>query len=294
MILWLLSPHNQSYDIFGNFIGSLQNAATSFGDNPITYQVSQATLAPGSEYGTILLVDFVFSLLLLFCLIGAFLIIFLCYFSKNKDQLYNCSLVLAILTLILIPIPYLLAIVYPNSLPARWFIFIDFFIGISAAFGLIYLYKKFESYKSQFIILTLCFVMIFFMLTNPTINPNNQLYVKEISGRSALTESELAASVFMNLKVDELFYSNSKYSTLFNTSVFDKYLFINPDDSSTYTSGYILIRNYDMEFGFTLPLYGYEGKLLSIISPNSKFSNFLGNTPNKIYENEIVRLYLNN
>ena len=135
--------------------------------------------------------------------------------AKNEKS-KNEKIYFFIITLILIPLPYVLTIIYPQSMPDRWFPFVGLFIGISASFGIFTIFKH-SGRKKLASIFLVSFVMIgiFFNITTPIVNPNGQIYAKELSGRSGLTSPELDSVNFLNdYSNSENVKSNSKYLAL--------------------------------------------------------------------------------
>ena len=130
------------------------------------------------------------------------------------------------------------------------------------------------------------------MTTTPIGNPNTHLYATQLSYRSALIEPEIKTVDFIHSLNLKQIQANSKYIYFINSSLFDHHNWIRPDDPATYRSGVVIIRNYDLEKGFIIPLYGAKGKLMEIIYPDQYFYKSL-NSSNKFYENGKVRIYYN-
>jgi len=159
-----------------------------------------------------------------------------------------------------------------------------------AGVAILLIFQKLSKYK--FITVLISAITIFFMITSPIVNPNNQLYAKELSGRSALIQSEIEAAEFINWLNPREIHANSKYIYFINMNYGDYKNLINPDKPDTYRSGLVILRNYDLEKGFTIPLFGAKGKLLEVIYPSEEFYKFLNNSI-KMYENGEVRIYYN-
>ena len=68
--------------------------------------------------------------------------------------------------------------------------------------------------------------------------------------------------------------------------------YIDPGNSTTFSKGIIILRNYDIEKGFTIPLFGSKGKLLDIIYPDKNFTDFISYS-NEIYNNGNLKMYFN-
>lgn len=287
---WWMRPIGTQRDLFSGLILSIKNALET-----VDYAaVERATLAPLYNWTDIVLIDLGFTTLILLAIAGTFYSLRdVCISTQTKKLTQNQEKVftLSVVTLLFIPIPYILTLIYPNSLPARWFPFIEVLASMFAGVSVLFIFHKISKYKLQStVFLILFYALIFFMITSVA-NPNSQLYAKELSGRSALTESEISAGNFINSLHLQQIHANSKYIAFVNRRLANPRDFINPNDPSTYNSGLLVVRNYDLEKGFIIPLFGSKGKLLEIIYPNEEFYASI-NKSNKIYENGKVILYL--
>jgi hypothetical protein len=291
-IVWLIKPIISIEEgFYMDIVYSLKNLIENIDQTSIT----QATLAPYAQWSEIFLTDLGFTLLMLLGIIGAFYIV-----SRSCDRPYrnqnipSKTLCLSVVLLLLIPTPYVLAIVYPTSLPERWFIFVEIFASIFAGLALTGTFiTRTKSFRvpSAILLSLLMFVLVFFLVSTPTVNPNNQIYAQNISSRVSLQESEITAGNFINSLQLSSVHANSKYIALSEKRLARSEDFINPHLPSSYNDGFMVTRNYDLEKGFTIPLYGSEGKLLDIISPDATFYNFTENTAGKVFENGEVRMY---
>ena len=101
---------------------------------------------------------------------------------------------------------------------------------------------------------------------------------------------ELNASVFIHQYTDiEQLKGNSKFiSNVIPNSTMKQY--VNPEKPDTYNSGLIVLRQYDLKKGFTIPLFGANKKLLDIIYPNEEFYKYINST-NEIYDNGDLYIY---
>jgi hypothetical protein len=128
-------------------------------------------------------------------------------------------------------------------------------------------------------------LLIFFMISSPVANPNSHIYSTEIVNRSAVTQSEFAAAEFINGLHASQVSASWKY---FSMNVTDH---INPDDPSTYSSGLIVIRDYDLAKGFIVN--SISANLTDIVRPNQQLFQFLNNT-NQILDIGTAKGYLPN
>ena len=288
-LTWWMKPIGIQQDLFSSLILSIKNALETL-DN---IQVTKATLSPLYSWIDVVLYELGFTFLTFLGIIGAFCSLKKISSESMKELIQNNEKVflLSIIILLLIPIPYLLAIIYPQSLPERWFPFIEVIVNIFAGFSIITIFQILSKYKLSYLVFLIPFTLIFFMTTSPIVNPNSKIYSQKLSSRSALTEPEIKAGDFINSLQLQHIHANSKYIAFVNGNLSNPSDFINPNDPSTYNSGLVVVRNYDLEKGFVIPLFGAKGKLLDIIYPNEQFYCFLNNS-NKLYDNGEVRIHL--
>ena len=272
-------PIDNSYSIISNFISSAK-AAFSEGST-----ITQATSSPFYNRIDVIMYELGFTILILLAVGGSL------WFLKARMKE---NIIPAIVTLIFIPTPYILAVVYPNSIPARWFIYIEVVAGIFAGASIFMVLESLSKYKLKFLIFAPIFLLVFFSITSPTANPNSHIYAKALSGRNGLLESEISTVNFIKKERIDLktLHGNSAYIEFIDRDIYKRENFIYPNISSSYNNGTILIRNDDMESGFIIPLFGNEGKLLEIYRPTDDFKNNLGRK-NKNYDNGWVRIYYN-
>jgi hypothetical protein len=290
-ISWWMKPYENQQNLLSNLIDSIKDAFFTFNYT----NVERVTLASHYSLIDVILNDLGLSLLTFFAIVGAFCILIkICLHGQKTKFMLNEEklLSLSIITLLFIPLPYILAIIYPLSLPDRWFPFIEILMSLSGGAGILFIVNSLKRYKFQYTVIMLLFILVFFSITTPIVNPNNQIYAKALSGRSGLTNSEISTAEFINWQSPREIYANEKYITFINESYWVNNNFINPNNPNKYKSGLVVIRNYDLEKGFTIPLFGSEGAFLNIIYPDNQFYAFL-NDSNKLYENKEVRIYYN-
>lgn len=284
---WWMKPSDiTASDLFTYSIMSIKNAI----EKSDYYSVGSATLAPIMNKWAIISSDLGFILLLCLSIIGS-LFVLGNVINSTKYKNYNRNAVyLAILTLVFIPIPYVLTIVYPQSLPNRWFPYIEILASVFGACSIYIFFNLLNKNKFKYIPILATAGLIFLLISNPVINPNSQLYANELSTRSALTISEIDASSFIYQHSNStIVKGNSKFiSVIFSNSKMKNY--IDPEKPETYNQGLIVLREYDIEKGFTIPLYGAKNKLLDKIYPNEEFYNSI-NKSNEVYDNGDVWIY---
>lgn len=276
-------------DVFNQILISVKNALEV---DDLT-SVGSVTLSSMYSFLDIILSDLGYTILILLGIIGAFYTLRIEHVhgvSENKDKVLSLST----LTLLFIPIPYILTLVYPQSLPDRWFPFTEVFASMFAGVSILVFYQRLSKYKLHYIAVLIMVIAIFFMITTPVSNPNSMLYATNLSGRSALTSSEICASEFLNpINLNQI-HGNSNFMVIaFNKAFIDRNdNFINPNDPDTYNKGFVVVRNYDLKKGYFIHLFGANNKLLEIILPNEEFKLHLSNI-NKIYSNNEVGIYRN-
>lgn len=287
MLTWWMKSTPFQTDLFSTFIISLQNAFTS-----VDYSdVGRATLSQFYSFKDILLYDLGFVMLIGFSIFGSFYAINN-FFKNDNISKIDEKIIILIITLILIPIPYVMAILFPQSLPDRWFPFIGIFLSISASIGIYILFEKSLTSKIPYILLILIiFTTIFFNISSPIVNPNSHIYSEDLSSRNALTTSELNALQFTNLYGINNTKANSILISLF-TYTNSSANYIDPSRPETYSKGLLVIRSYDIKNGFTIPLFGAKGQLAEVIPPTNNFSSFLNNS-DQIYNNGNLTMYYN-
>jgi hypothetical protein len=284
---WWMKPSDiTASDLFTYSIMSIKNAI----EKSDYYSVGSATLAPLMNKWAIISSDLGFILLICLSIIGSLFVLgnvinSIKYKNYNRNALY-----LAILTLVFIPIPYVLTIVYPQSLPNRWFPYIEILASVFASCSIYIFFNLLIKNKFKYIPILATAGLIFLLISNPVINPNSQLYANELSTRSALTNSEIDASNFIYQYSNVTgIKGNSKFiSVIIPKSGMKNY--VNPEKQDTYSQGLLVLRNYDIEKGFTIPLFGAKNKLLEKIYPNAEFYKFV-NRSNEVYNNGNLFIY---
>ena len=280
-LFWWMQPiEGVGQDIFTTFIRSVNAAFTKID----VANVSQATLAPILPYADILLSDLGFTAIILIAIVGAFLSLggFHSNRAKGSDNDHIIQIA-SIVTLALIPVPFILAIVYPNSLPSRWFPFLEILCSLCGGVSIFYATMMISKKKLRMIFSFLFFILVFFLISSPVVNPNGSIYASEISSKSALTSPELHAVQFLNsLNASEI-NADSSYVFLNFTRKID------PENSNTFSYGLTVIREYIIKKGFTIPSFG-QGSLLKIIPANEDFNQTLS-MMNLVYDIGSVVVY---
>lgn len=291
-VSWWMKPLGAKKDLFSYLVLSIKNAL-EFTDYTA---VTRATMAPLYNWSDIVLSDFGFIILVFLGIVGAF-------YSLKNTALYTTLtsgkekiLTLSIVTLMFIPIPYMLTIIYPQSLPDRWFPFIEILASMYAGFAVVIIFqlKRISSFKLNYIAPLVVFILVFFMITSPVANPNNHIYAEELSSRAALTQSEIDAADFIKsqrISLGSIHGSSSFMALAFEKVFLDRSInIIDPDNPNTYNTGYIIIRKYDFVKGFTVPLFGKGGYLMKIEPASYTFTSYI-NDVNKIYINNETSIY---
>lgn len=293
MLIWWMKP-TTNIDLFTRFIDTINEALGSVSPS----NASHATTTTAYSFQNLFLYDLGLVLLIMLAIFGSmYSIKYLKKHSNLKSLIMGTSLkvdqgiILLIITLLVIPIPYVLTIVYPNSLPERWFPFIGIFIGISGAVGL-YTLKNSSlfSNKLKYVPILLMFFILFFSITTPMINPNAQIYSEKLANRAALTTSEIYSVDFVNSNYNfKDIRGNSRYLDLIINQDINENSYINPEDSSTYSGNLIVVRNYDFKKGFTIPFY--NGNSFKNFYPTKEFSEYLEKS-NEIYNNGDLSMHI--
>ena len=282
----------QQGDLFSSFLKSIIDAL-NVSESSVS-NIDQVTLSGIYTYSDILLNDLGYTTLIFLGIVGSFCVMKEISLKNSKELTRKDEkrFLLSIVTLIFIPFPFVLALIYPESLPSRWFPFIEILTSIFAGVIIFTIsqgngIKK--TYASLIILAVISTCVIFFMISSPYVNPNSNLYAESLSGRAGLLESEITAGDFINSLQLKKIHANYIYIQFINRTLMNLSDAINPNDFRTYRDGFVVIRNYDMRKGFIIPLFGH-GKLMEIINPNISLYDVLYNS-SKIYENREVRLY---
>ncbi|MDD1775815.1 MAG: glycosyltransferase family 39 protein [Candidatus Methanomethylicus sp.] len=251
--------------------------------------VGRITLAGSYSWESILLSDLGFTLMLFFGTLGAFYLL-----KRSYDRLANRpeegrNVYLPLISLGLSPIPFILAMLAPITLPDRWFSFIEIFLSIYAGFGIFMVYRFLSRSKVRIVIPVIAAAMIFLTVASPVVNPNGQIFSNELSTRSALEQPEASAVAYIqSLNVTKI-YGNTRFIGYVNRTFYDFYT-IDPSNPNTYKNQLMVIRVDDLKYGFYFPLYGAGGKFIDIIYPNATFYAYL-NSSNVLYRNDLVTIY---
>jgi hypothetical protein len=252
--------------------------------------VTQATLSPYYSWIDVVLYELGFVILIMFGVCGALWV--LREVDKNQYKHGNTAgikKILAYFALLLTPLPYVLAILVPDFLPDRLFIYITLFIGIFTAVTLVTFHELSNNHIFKFIIILTVPFFIFFSITTPTSNPNSHIYSQDLASRASLTHADIGGLDFVRQYINKTdFVANTAYAERITLVPNDYSTYLDP--SKAYTDKYLIVRNYDMENGFDIPLFGKGGKLKEVIMPNVTFSNYTGRL-NKLYENGGVRAF---
>ncbi len=254
--------------------------------------IEQVTLAPIFRWQDIFLTNLGVAMFNILGVGGAF------YVLKDRGGLgglleqRDIMRILAVAALVLLPVPYVIAIVYPKGLADRWFPFTEVLMGVFCAAGVEVIYQNKRKLFVRISILVYLVITVLFLATTPLSNPNDHLYGQEISGRSTLTMSELIAAQFIPKLQYYPVWGNSSYLALISQEYTLASNALNPDQISKHGKGWYVVRNYDLSRGFTVPLFGSQNKLLEVIVPNAMFYNFIYRCE-QIYDNGAVSIYGN-
>lgn len=291
MIFLWSRPLQGSIDLFSNLFQSLR---TAFGTVDVNYtDVEQVTLSPLYNWVDVALYEMGFTIAITLAIAGSFILIrrMMSNTDDNSIRYPNLTVTLAFVTLTFIPLPYVLAILYPQSAPDRWFPFITLLIGVFSGAFIVFLARRAHRLRMKFLISLLLSLMLFFMITSPIANPNSHIYSTDMATRTSLTESEMKATEFLKEIDASNIHGNSKY-ILFMGLGLDSKNFVDPNKASTYDNGILIVRDFDLEKGFTIPLFGSHGVLLENILPSSQFLSLLDNST-KILDSKEVYIYYN-
>ncbi|BDZ71675.1 glycosyltransferase family 39 protein [Methanobacterium petrolearium] len=288
-VSWWMKPSDISANnLFSYSILSIKKA---FEISDYT-SVSVATISPYINKWSLIFSDLGFILLIMLSIMGSLYILANYAKFKNTKLSYKTNaFYLAVITLIFIPIPYLLAIVYPQSIPSRWFTFIEFFSSILAGFCIYILFKISDNQKLKYVQIIMVSSLILLLISNPVINPNSNLYSTDMAVRSGLITSEIDASnfIYQYSNISDV-KGNSKFIVFINREPYSKN-YLDPSNPSSYRSGILVVRQYDIEKGFTI-IYGPE-KLMDLVQPNSDFNEYLSTNTTEFYNNGNLKIYLN-
>jgi hypothetical protein len=251
-----------------------------------TSDVSEASLSYLFSWYETVLYDLWFVLLMILGICGALMFLkigkdaSILGTGKNKNK----GVFLSSITLAMTPIPYVVAMISPNMLPDRWFVYISIFLGVFSA-ATIYIFAR-QSRPLKLLVLAVIPLIVFLASTSPISNPNNHTLLEDMSSTPAVTLSQLNAAHFFKeyVSLDSL-WANSLYAVDIDFSLGKKFQYLDPRKAC---SGIMAIRGYDMEHGFTIPKFGEDGKLLEIIKPTPPFVKYVDNA-SRFYDNGDVK-----
>lgn len=277
-----MRPVGMHGDLISTMVVSLRSA---LGSTDYAASINQVTLSSRYGWFDVMLYDMGFTILIALGSMGAFIALSRCRVGNPLHHVNGKFCILSLATLLIIPIPFVLALAYPQSLPSRWFPIIEVCAGIFAGSTIAFLGARMKRSITRSFLIVVVGLLIFFMISSPVANPNSHIYSTEIVNRSAVTQSEFAAAEFINGLHASQVSASWKY---FSMNVTDH---INPDDPSTYSSGLIVIRDYDLAKGFIVN--SISANLTDIVRPNQQLFQFLNNT-NQILDIGTAKGYLPN
>lgn len=287
---WGLASRGEGDTLFGSVVESMRLAMTDI--DSVT--LGQVTLSATFSWFDVFLYDAGFVILLMVSILGSFYVI---YYGQSHNgwrfagvTYKNCRTAFSLLTLVVVPIPYVMAVLLPTSFPDRWFPLLELLMAIEASVIIIVAIQSVARTRYRAIMGVGVSVVIFFMLSSPIVNQDSNLYSTEMSTRGALLPEEIAAREFILLLDDDAIRGNSKYLVFLSSELGNSTNYLNPEEPGTYAGFYLIVRDFDMHKGFTIPLYGAEGKLLEIVKPTREFDDYLG-TCNTILDNGQVRVF---
>jgi hypothetical protein len=246
-----------------------------------TASVSMVSLAPTLNYLSIFLLDLPSTLLMFFGILGSLYLI--------DHNLNRVKFVLIFTVIVLLTIIYGGALFGTTAiLPHRWFVFMEVLLVLLGAYGVYLLVFSQNNIKRQLAFSSIIiFIFAFSAVTTPLNNTESPFYAEELGMRSGLYDSEVNAADFINSNYNGTVLRSTKYAYLEGEM-------LNPNETESYAEGMIVLRNYDLEKGFNIPLFGAKGKLLEFVLPNRTFFAYLESPNcNKIYDNGEVVSYLN-
>lgn len=282
MIQWTRqTTRSDLLTILLNYLGS------SMGPEGSGAAVTQATLSPYYSWTSITLYELGFALLILLGVCGAMMVLKYCIIRSKKNSPADGKIVLSAVTLAIVPIPYLLALMLPQVLPDRWFVYVTFFVCAAASVSLYAIYRL--NKKFRFFVYGAILVIVFFSITSPLSNPDSHVYSTELSTRAALIPSEISAAGFVSEKDPGAdYYMNSAYIAMIGKEMHGTCQYIDARSVES-NAGIVLIRNYDLAKGISTPLFGTGGRLLDNY-PCNDLMDYL-QLSNAFYDNGQVRAY---
>jgi hypothetical protein len=261
---------------FANVVHSVNCALTSTELGEVNLVT---TVAEMPNYTSILLASLGYVILVILATMGILT-------SLSPVNVTNKKFAVAMSAFFLVGVVYIpSAFNFTSILPGRWFPFMCILLSIFAPSGIFALMNLVKSHVSKnMVVLVIISVFVFFMITAPAANPDNELYANDFRGRVGVYDSEVKAGDFAANKCVRV----SKNSVYFIRGL-RNVTSINPEEPETYHNSTILIREYDLKKGFyesyTRPGFGeykraredfveyYEG--LNIIYNNRKVIGYV-------------------
>ncbi|NLT37135.1 MAG: hypothetical protein GXX95_03125 [Methanomassiliicoccus sp.] len=268
----------------------------SFFDSLFTVDVSgidKATLSQQVNWADMLMNDLGLAILIALGIIGAFMILRTNATSRNKEGLIDdFSVILSSIALVIIPIPFVLTIVYPDGLPNRWFVLVEILASMTASLAVIFIVRR--GRRKVLVrsgLVAMISLMLMLMVTSPMANPSTKVFSSSLSNDPAARMTEITGAGFMNAQHYEKVASSSWYSnaiSIYNTWL-GPHSWINPEVPLSYEGLSIIISDNDLQNGFIIPLYG-AGQLLETVYPDDRLRSYLHDA-SKIYSNENSWIY---
>lgn len=300
-LFWWMKPiRGSQLDIFSQFIETVQNALQPTGAIGVE-GIGAATLSAHLAWGDVMLYDLGFALLVFFGVAGSLYVL-----GTNMNgfreftQVRSNRIALSVTTLLLCPLPFVLAFVAPNTLPDRWFPFVQLLLAVFAGVTFL-LFSKRARHKTSLISTLALVTMLFFMVTSPQVNINTHLYATNLGARQASYSSELQAMDFamqadpvrVQIRTDIKYIGGTSSISLVTGAAGRGFTGdIVPDQEWTYTDAILVVRDYTLKNGFTVPLFGLGGQLLKIVHAGPQFYDAL-NASKKVYDNGQASVYVN-
>lgn len=281
MIVWLMMPITGQSPILVQIFQAIEYALRSF--DPTSAE--SVTRAPSVNRIDMALHDMGLTMILLITAIGAFGAVKCKSVSREQSSVY-----LAKTVLLFLPLPFIIAIISSQGFPDRWLTFVELIATLVGGVGIVIFQPWLAKTRVRRLIMpTLAMVIIFMALTTPAVNPNAQIYSINIAERQGVTESETIAGEFVKLNDFSGMHGNSLYLPHIDRSLRSSSNHIRPWDEGTYKSTPFIVREYDMEKGFTIPHFGF-GKVLEVYPPTSEMRQYMYET-SLVYANNDVRIF---
>lgn len=225
---------------FANIVHSVRCALTSIGWGDVCMVT---TVAETPNYASVLLANMGYIILIIFATLGILISLSPANITNKKFAL--TASVIALMGIVYVPS----AFNFTSILPGRWFPFIYILLIIFVPSGIFALTNLMRSTVSKnILVISILSFFVFFMITSPIANPDNELYSNEFRKRVGIYDSEMKAGDFAASKCNTV-SKNCMYCIpdLRNAT------FIDPEEPKTYHGSTILIREYDLKKGFYIP-----------------------------------------